>query len=414
MQERQRLILDCRRVNALFRAPPVTELGSLAAMGDLHIPEGHDMFISGGDIRDCFYACKLPDELLSYFCFSFDVSVAEVAEIYGGDLPAELEGMPMDHVVCPGLNVLPMGFSWSFYLVQALHVQACNDATNMGGNNLVLDARPAPSFSSTPVLSMPYCDNTHVLSLSADHSQDGMDNVKEKLEHWGFEVHEEISATTLFPTLGGVIDGQAGVVRATSERSWRLRRACQYVLRNPVSSKLIQQLLGHSVVVLVLNRSGMGIFRSAYDFAAKNFVRKELWSSAKREFEVFSGLIPMLVADLRLPWSQVVTVTDASPGGFGVCERDFAPEEVESVGRSHERWRYKRAPIEDWAPRRRALGDPLTDPVTAARDPEAFEQGDCYAHSDEFQEVPHSMLDPSGYRVALSGRWRHRHERIIH
>ena len=35
MRERQRLILDCRRVNALFRAPPVTELGSLPAVGDM-------------------------------------------------------------------------------------------------------------------------------------------------------------------------------------------------------------------------------------------------------------------------------------------------------------------------------------------------------------------------------------------
>ena len=217
MRERQRLSLDCRRVNALFRAPPVTELGSLPAVGDLYIPEGSDMFISGGDIRDCFYACRLPDELLSYFCFSVDVSVAEVAEIYGGNLPAELRGMPSDFMVCPGLNVLPMGFSWFFYLVQALHVQACKDATVKSGENLVLDARPPPSLTSGSTLSMPYCDNTRVLSLSAGRSQDDMDGVKKKLEDWGFEVHEEVSATTLFPTLGGVIDGQAGVVRATRE-----------------------------------------------------------------------------------------------------------------------------------------------------------------------------------------------------
>ena len=119
-------------------------------------------------------------------------------------------------------------------------------------------------------------------------------------------------------------------------------------------------------MVMVLNRAGMGIFRSAYDFAAKDFKRKELWPSAN----------PMLVSDLRLPWSQVVTVTDASPGGFGICEREFAAEEVERVGRWQERWRYKRTPIEDWAPRRRALDDPLIDPVTAARNPEAFEQSD--------------------------------------
>ena len=184
-----------------------------------------------------------------------------------------------------------------------------------------------------------YCDKTHILSLSADQSQEGMDSVKKKLEDWGFEVHEEINATTLFPTLGGVIDGQAG-------------RVCKYLVNNPVSSKLVQQVLGHSMVVLVLNRSGMGIFRSAYDFAAKDFKRKDLWPSAKREFEIFSGLIPMLVSDLRLPWSEIVTVADASPQGFGICEKVFPSETVEQVGQWQERWRYKRTPIEGWAPRR--------------------------------------------------------------
>ena len=412
LRERQRLILDCRRVNALFRAPPVTELGSLAAVGDLFIPPDADLYISGGDIRDCFYACRLPDELLQYFCFSFDITVAEAAQINGGDIPPGLEDLPADTMVSPGLNVLPMGFSWSFYLVQALHVQACIDSLGGSADRLVLDARPPPSLSSSTTLSMPYCDNTHILSLRADASQDGKDRVKETLQGWGFDVHEEVSATTLFPTLGGVIDGQAGLVRASSERIWRLRRVCHYMLSHPVSSKMVQQVLGHSMVVLVLNRSGMGIFRSAYDFAAKGFKRKELWPSAKTEFENFSGILPMLVSDLRLPWSRTVTVTDASPEGFGICEKEFAEESVGEVGCWQERWRYKRTPIEEWAPRRRALGDPLSDLATAARNPEAFEQSDVYSRNEEFAEVPSFMLEAEGFRVAMSGRWKHLHEHI--
>ena len=129
-----------------------------------------------------------------------------------------------------------MGFSWSFYLVQALHVQACIQSVGGSSDRLVLDARPPPSLTAGSCLSMPYCDNTHILSLS----QEGMDSVKKKLEDWGLEVPEETNATTLFPTEGGVIDGQAGLVRATSERSWRLRQVCKYLVNNPVSSKLVQ------------------------------------------------------------------------------------------------------------------------------------------------------------------------------
>ena len=64
MRERQRLILDCRRVNLLFRAPPITELGSLPAVGDMEIPGGEKLYIAGGDIQDCFYACSSPRVLL--------------------------------------------------------------------------------------------------------------------------------------------------------------------------------------------------------------------------------------------------------------------------------------------------------------------------------------------------------------
>ena len=106
MQERQRLILDCRHVNALFRAPPVTELGSLSAVGDLFIPPDRDLYVAGGDIRDCFYACRLPEELISYFCFSFDVSVAEVSQMFSGNVPAELADLPGEAMVSPARGSL--------------------------------------------------------------------------------------------------------------------------------------------------------------------------------------------------------------------------------------------------------------------------------------------------------------------
>lgn len=58
---------------------------------------------------------------------------------------------------------------------------------------------------------------------------------------------------------------------------------------------MIQRLLGHGIVVMVLNRSGMNIFRSLYDFAARNFRRIRLWKSASRECRIFLGVLPLLV-----------------------------------------------------------------------------------------------------------------------
>ena len=60
----------------------------------------------------------------------------------------------------------------------------------------------------------------------------------------------------------------------------------------PVSSDLIQRLLGHAMVVLVLNRAGISVFRSLYDFAGRGFSRMMLWESARRECRIFAGLLP--------------------------------------------------------------------------------------------------------------------------
>lgn len=165
---------------------------------------------------------------------------------------------------------------------------------------------------------------------------------------------------------------------------WNLRLAFDYVCEHPVSSELIQRLLGHAMVVLVLNRAGISVFRSLYDFAGRGFKRKMLWEGAIRECNLFSGILPLLVADMRIRWSNTVTCTDASPSGFGVCERRLDLETIKSVGQWHERWRYKRSSLKDWKPRERALGlDPFKDLQTARPDPYAHECADEFVRNEE-------------------------------
>ena len=108
-----------------------------------------------------------------------------------------------------------------------------------------------------------------------------------------------------------------------------------------------------------------------------------------------------------------MTVTAASPQGYGICEKEFPENTVQQVGRWHERWRYKRTPVEARAPRRRALGDPLVDLHTAARNPEAFEQSDNYGRNESFRGGACSVAPhPEGYRVAKSGRCKYTREHI--
>ena len=115
--ERQRLILDCRRTNLMFRAPPVTELGSLPALGDLQIPSGENLYISGGDIRDCFYACRLPESLREYFCFQEDICLKDALEYFQSVCPRtspdylKIFGFVQALMSCPWGS--HGGFTWS-------------------------------------------------------------------------------------------------------------------------------------------------------------------------------------------------------------------------------------------------------------------------------------------------------------
>jgi len=83
-----------------------------------------------------------------------------------------------------------------------------------------------------------------------------------------------------------------------------------------------------------------------------------------------------------MPWDSEIRCTDASPAGWGSCSATLPIPEIVKIGEWEERWRYRRLPPSEWAPRRRALQqnvdfDVLTDPRTLG--PEM--------HSTQFDEI---------------------------
>jgi len=58
----QQLILDCRRVNRLFRPSEGMPLGAGACWKEMTMDSDVDLYIVQSDIKDYFYACGLPLE----------------------------------------------------------------------------------------------------------------------------------------------------------------------------------------------------------------------------------------------------------------------------------------------------------------------------------------------------------------
>ena len=58
---------------------------------------------------------------------------------------------------------------------------------------------------------MPYCDNAHALSLDAETAEDGKTRLSNVLQNWGFDLREEMSATSYFLHLGGLLMGRVAL-----------------------------------------------------------------------------------------------------------------------------------------------------------------------------------------------------------
>ncbi len=404
---RQRLVLDCRQTNLIFKTPPQTRLGSLSALAEAELPPDKVLYAAGADIKDCFYAVNMEPGLQEFFGLKWDISDAEVSHITKGDM-CGLGGMNV-----PVIKVLPMGFSWSFFLVQHLHTQIGLGSLGKDEKCLFLEGHPPPSFENDNVCIMPYCDNIHSLCTSKDGCQRAKDAMVAGLSSIGFQLHEHVEACTVFDTLGGVIDGEKGYIKPTRKRMWHLIYAFECAAWSVVSTKTIQRLLGHSMVVCVLNRSGMSVFRKLYDFIASGCSPRKLHPSERDECLQFAGLVPLLLSDIRKEWSNIITCTDASPTGFGICEKVSNIETVRKHGRWIERWRFKRLPASQWKPRERSEGwDVLSDVRTVAGGLVDKDELEEYVADDDFPEIPDILMEPSEWRTVKMGKWEHTREHI--
>jgi hypothetical protein len=71
---KQRLVLDCRRVNQLFRKPHRPDLGPAEALQRIEQPGDEPIFEAEADLKNCFYQCGIDPWLMEYFCFDDLVS----------------------------------------------------------------------------------------------------------------------------------------------------------------------------------------------------------------------------------------------------------------------------------------------------------------------------------------------------
>lgn len=156
------MVLDCRRVNQHVRKPPVPDMGSGECLHRLESPPGPPVSIGTADIRNCFYQCGIPAAWWAEFV---GFSALECAEVKSWGAVADIWGEPISEFgsIRPVFVVLPMGWSWSFWIVQALHAQFLDEA-GFPSSRVVANAWPPPLLDRRPI-ALPHCDNLTILGL---------------------------------------------------------------------------------------------------------------------------------------------------------------------------------------------------------------------------------------------------------
>ena len=367
-------------------------MGSGAAWANVGIENNDDvMYIAQSDVKDFFYALTLWPGLATYF--SLPPVPNDLRIKLGGSLPAG-QTVPASGWVWPHLRVVPMGWSWAFWVAQRVHQHIALSSSGLGVDRPLLDHAPAPLLAcGTPVI-LPYCDNLNVAGLDKDKVQLVKDKVVSGLRRAGFLAHEELDATTAADSLGYRVDGAAGTVQPAPAPLARLVSALRWVETRPrVTGRQLERLVGHIIHKLLLRRESLSIPRACYEFINQQYKQAcKVWPSVAKEIRWIRVLLPLSSAELRRPWSSQVTMSDASLSGFAVAQTTWEEKDARAVARRSERSRYRgkepaARPRDEALPPRDPFSDCSTVIPLSASGPD-----DPYELNPDYCELSHHML----------------------
>ena len=126
-----------------------------------------------------------------------------------------------------------------------------------------------------------------------------------------------------------------------------------------------------------------------------------------------AALLPLLVADWTLPWSEHVLCTDASESGFGAVHSQWSLPDVKTAGRVLERARFRRRPGHS---ARDAFFEAAglsrgTDGLWGPSEGQAVRED--WEVDPNFPELKPDIFEQCRWATLLSGPWRFHDEPVV-
>ena len=317
-----RLIMDFRAANALHRMLPgdVDSLVGPAKWQGISLGWDQVLVTSGDDLVACFYLFKVPYSWTRYFTFRKRVK----RSVLGLAGPGE---------VYIASQVMPMGWSAAVTVLQHIHRSMALVKDVLPADREIHRQKPLPETvtSGDSVFWNLYLDDLTVMeSLEEAALQGGTASksvLQERMEcryrELGVPFSEEKASTreAVCEKLGALIHGQRGRLGVTDKRIYELFSLVLFLLgRDRLATKWVQVLLGKFVHVVQFRRP-------MFTLVAHSWKRVQSFSpgggfSAEEVDEWFRilFLLPLAYTDLRARGSGLVTCSDASETGGGICK----------------------------------------------------------------------------------------------
>ena len=295
----------------------IAELPSATCWQQLVLVDGDSISTSQADMASAFYLFRIPPCWQKYLCFNFKLTRAEA-------------GLSGPGFVYPACRVLPMGWSSSVGIMQMASRELMRLASLPPGMELHKRSLVPhwfvdllPTCKESLAWWQVYLDNFMATEVVRQGPPKGLDQHLHvgALNSWldaGVLCSQDknVYSAPIATELGVQIHGPLGLVGASTDRIFRAVLAGWKLISGSLSPiRTVQVVLGRWIFILQYRRPAMAVLSRSWDYINSKGRKLGTWKTLCAELVRLICLSPLLQFDLKCPFSDLVTCSDASEKG---------------------------------------------------------------------------------------------------
>eukprot|EP00438_Fugacium_kawagutii_P030021 Skav233810 [mRNA] locus=scaffold7867:43550:47330:- [translate_table: standard] len=321
-----RLIMNLVPLNSICQ-PIDGDIGTLPAwstMNPFFLQPHERLLVSSEDVKCFFYTMSVPSAWTKYLAFN-KVVPSHIAPASFGEQRVFLASL-----------VLPMGFANSVSLAQHVHrnLVAWSSDPEQSINVPEAELRKDKPISVASTTWRVYLDNYDLLEkVSATQMVDlqhscapGVLALRSSYEHWSVprNIKKSVSRSSLAEVQGATVDGCLGIAFPKADKLAKyIGLTLQLLQRQAATQKQWQVVCGGLVYVAMFRRALLGSLNNVWRHILSYETHPHKWQNTPADCQLelvrFLGLMPLARLDFRLPVCGMVTCSDASSQGGGIC-----------------------------------------------------------------------------------------------